>query len=114
MRIAIIGSRGITVSDIGRYLPRECSEIVYGGAKGVDTCAEEYAKKNGIKLSVFLPDYKKFGRAAPIVRNKQIVEYSDKVIAFCDGESKGTLSVIKYCNKKGVFCDIIIIKRGAE
>ena len=39
--------------------------------------------------------------AAPIVRNKQIVECADIVLAFWDGCSKGTLSVIRYCEKIG-------------
>lgn len=114
MRVAIVGSRGINISDFEKYLPEECNEIVSGGAKGVDECAAEYAKRNEIKLSVFLPQYEKFGRAAPIVRNKQIVDYSDRVIAFWDGESKGTYSVIKYCKKVGVPCDTVIMKKDSD
>lgn len=114
MRVAIVGSRGVNISDFGKYLPEECTEIVSGGAKGVDRCAAEYARKNEIKLSVFLPQYEKFGRAAPIIRNKRIVDYSDRVIAFWDGESKGTYSVIKYCEKAGVACDIVIVKMDSD
>ena len=110
MRIAIVGSRGINSVELKKFLPEECDEIVTGGAKGVDTYAEEFAVKNGIKVKVFLPAYEKYGRAAPIVRNKQIVDYSDRVIAFWDGVSKGTLSVIKYCDKKGVPCDTVIVR----
>ena len=109
MRIAIVGSRDVTVSDIGRYISN-AKEIVSGGAVGVDICAEEYAKKNGIKLTVFLPQYKLYGRAAPIVRNKKIVDYSDKIVAFWNGNSKGTLSVIKYARKIGKPCEVIICK----
>ena len=109
MKIAIIGSRSVTVSDIGKYIPN-AEEIVSGGAVGVDNCAKEYAKKNGIKFTEFLPKYERYGRGAPIVRNKEIVDYSDKVIAFWDGSSKGTLSVIKYAQKVGKPCEIIIFK----
>ena len=109
MKIAVVGSRSITVSDIGRYLS-DGEEIVSGGAVGVDTCAAEYAKKNGLRLSVFLPEYKRYGRAAPIVRNKKIVDYADKVVAFWDGSSKGTLSVIKYAQKTGKVCQIVFCK----
>ncbi len=108
MRIAIVGSRNITVNNIADYVT-DCDEIVSGGAIGVDKCAAEFAKKNGIKLSEFLPEYDKYGRAAPIVRNKKIVDYSDKVIAFWDGRSKGTLSVIKYAEKIGKVCKVIIL-----
>ena len=107
MKIAIVGSRKITVSNIDEYIS-ECDEIVSGGAVGVDNCAAEYAERNGIKLTVFLPQYELYGRTAPIVRNKQIVEYADKVIAFWDGESKGTLSVIKYAKKIGKLCEVVL------
>ena len=107
MKIAVIGSRSVKISDIGKYIS-DADEIVSGGAVGVDSCAEEYAKSNGLKLTVFLPQYEKYGRAAPIVRNKKIVDYADKIIAFWDGKSKGTLSVIKYAEKAGKECEIIL------
>ena len=94
MKVAIIGSRGAIVENIGDYLPKECDEIVSGGAKGIDTCAEEYAVANGIKFTVFLPDYARFGRGAPLKRNKQIAEYADEALAFWDGKSKGTAHTI--------------------
>ena len=109
MKIAVVGSRNITISDIGKYLS-ECDEIVSGGAVGVDTCAAKYAERNGIKLTVFLPQYNKYGRAAPIMRNKEIVDYADRVIAFWDGRSRGTLSVIKYAQKTHKKCEVIIIE----
>lgn len=77
MKIAVIGSRGITVNCLEDYLPSDVSEIISGGAKGVDTCAAEYAKLHGIKLTEFLPQYEKYGKAAPLKRNLQIIEYAD-------------------------------------
>ncbi|MBQ9759958.1 MAG: hypothetical protein IJW16_01265 [Clostridia bacterium] len=107
MKIAVIGSRSIVVTDIGKYIA-DGEEIVSGGAVGVDSCAAEYAKENGIKLTEFLPQYERYGRAAPIVRNREIVDYADKVIAFWNGSSKGTLSVIKYAKKVGKPCEIVL------
>lgn len=107
MKIAVIGSRSVTVADIGRYIS-DGEEIVSGGAVGVDSCAAEYAKQNKIKLTVFLPQYERYGRAAPIVRNKEIVDYADRVVAFWDGHSKGTLSVIRYAEKTGKPCEVIM------
>lgn len=109
MKIAVVGSRDITVEDIGKYI-LDCDEIVSGGARGVDSSAADYARRNGIKLTEFLPDYERYGRAAPIVRNRLIVDYSDAVIAFWNGRSKGTLSVIKYAEKVGKECRVIICK----
>ena len=107
MKIAVIGSRSITVSDLDRYLAHG-TEIVSGGAKGVDACAASYAKEKGLRLTVFLPAYERFGRAAPIVRNREIVDYADRVIAFWDGHSKGTLSVIQYAEKVKKPCEVIL------
>ena len=109
MKVAVIGSRSIFTTDIGMYIS-DGDEIVSGGAVGIDSCAAEYAKKNGLKLTVFLPQYERYGRAAPSARNKNIVDYADKIIAFWDGKSKGTLSVIKYAEKTGKLCEIILCK----
>ena len=65
---------------------------------------EEY-----VQITVFLPEYKKYGRAAPILRNRMIVDYADKVIAFWDGCSRGTLSVIKYAESIGKPCEVVRI-----
>lgn len=108
MRIAIVGSRKIHIEDIGKYIP-ECDEIVTGGAEGVDRLAMEYAEREKIRLTVFLPEYSRYKRGAPIVRNKQIVDYSDKVIAFWNGSSKGTLSVIEYAERTGKSIEVIMI-----
>ena len=78
MKIAIVGSRSVTVENIGAYIA-DAEEIVSGGA-------------------------------VPIVRNKQIVDYADHVVAFWDGNSKGTLSVINYAKKAGKPCDVILCK----
>ncbi len=97
MKVAVIGSRNLVVNDLGKYLPEETTEIVSGGAKGIDTCAREYALANGLKLTEFLPDYKRYGRGAPLKRNLQIIDCADCVLAFWDGQSKGTKFVIQHC-----------------
>ena len=109
MKIAIIGSRNIKIADLGKYLPENTLEIVSGGAKGVDTDAREYAEKNNIPLKEFLPDYRRYGRGAPLKRNIEIIEYADKVIAFWDGKSKGTKFVIDNCKKTGKDVEVFII-----
>lgn len=107
MKVAVIGSRSMHHVELAAYLT-DAEEIVSGGAVGVDTCAAAYAKENGLKLTVFLPEYTRYGRAAPIVRNKQIVDYADRIVAFWDGKSKGTMSVIAYAGKKGKACEVIL------
>ena len=70
MKVAVVGSRSIFATDISMYIS-DGDEIVSGGAVGVDSCAAEYAKKNGLKLTVFLPQYERYGRVAPIARNQK-------------------------------------------
>lgn len=111
MKIAVIGSREIDNINLAKHLPAECDEIVSGGARGVDTLAANYAKENGLKLTEFLPNYEAFGRSAPIIRNRTIVDYSDGVIAFWDGTSRGTAYVISYCNKTGKPVKIVRMRR---
>ena len=108
MKLAIVGSRNLTNIELDRYITEETDEIVSGGAVGIDSCAAEYAKRKSLKLTEFLPEYEHYGRAAPIVRNKEIVNYADKILVFWNGTSKGTLSVIKYAQKTGKPCEIIL------
>ena len=107
MKVAVIGTRSLYVADIGSHLPQGCTEIVSGGARGVDTCAANYAHDVGLKLTEFYPDYDRYGKVAPLVRNREIVDYADRVVAFWDGESGGTRYVINYCQAVGKICDII-------
>ena len=109
MRTAIIGSRGLTLSDLDKYLPDGTTEIVSGGAKGIDSCAKEYALSHGLTITEFLPEYEKYGRSAPLKRNLEIIKYADIVLAFWDGRSKGTKYVIDNCKKTGVEVRIYII-----
>lgn len=102
MKVAIIGSRSLSVPDLEKYLPPETSEIVSGGAQGVDTSARIHAVKNNIKLTEFLPDYAAYGREAPLIRNIEIIKYADIVLAFWDGKSRGTMFVIRRCKMLGV------------
>lgn len=110
MKVAVIGSRGITRCDLSEYLPEGTDEIVSGGARGIDSCAREYARKNGIKLTEFLPEYDKYGRGAPLRRNIQIIDYADMVLAFWDGTSRGTKFVMDKCREKGKKSRFFLIK----
>ncbi len=110
MKVAIIGSRSLKVKNLQQYLPEEICEIISGGAKGVDECAKEYALENNIKLTEIFPDYKKYGRVAPIKRNIDIITRADKVFAFWDGKSKGTFNVINECKKRKIPIEIIVLE----
>lgn len=93
MRIAIVGSRDYAHLDKVRAyvgnLPSTVT-IVTGGARGVDKTAEEAAKARGMECIVFPALWGQYGRRAGALRNQQIVDAADQVIAFWDGVSPGT------------------------
>ena len=109
MKVAVIGSRGLRIENLGDYLPAETTEIISGGARGVDASAREYARKCGLKLTEYLPEYSRYGRAAPLKRNITIIENADLVLAFWDGASRGTKYVIDNCKKRSIPIEIYML-----
>jgi hypothetical protein len=114
IKIAIIGSRGITdkdfifekLSDI--FKEKKPSEVISGGAKGPDTIGVLWAESLGIPTVVYKPDWERYGRGAGMRRNTTIVENCDHLIAFWDGESKGTQDSIYKAKKLGK--NVLVIK----
>ena len=102
MRVAVVGSRSLSVKNLEEFLPEGVSEILSGGARGVDASAKEYAEAQGIPLREFLPEYERYGRAAPLRRNLSLLAEADLVLAFWDGSSRGTAFVIRECRRLGV------------
>jgi len=106
MRVVIAGGREFNNYELLREICDEHitpdSEIVSGGARGTDTLGERYAKETGRDLKTFPADWNKHGKGAGHIRNKQMAEYSDMLIAFWDGESKGTKNMIETSMKLGL------------
>ena len=111
MKVAVIGSRGLCVEDLGDHLPKGTTEIVSGGARGVDASAKEYALRHGLKLTEYLPEYSRYGRAAPLKCNITIIENADLVLAFWDGASRGTKFVIDNCEKRNIPIKIYVFTK---
>ena len=96
MKVAVIGSRDLINVEISKYIPENTAEIISGGARGIDTLAEEWADENGISKIIIKPEYERYKRGAPLKRNKKIVELADVIIALWDGKSRGTKFTIDY------------------
>ena len=111
MKVAVIGSRGLSIDNLEKFIPENCTEIVSGGAIGIDECAANYARKSRIKLIEFKPEYQFYRKNAPLVRNRAIVDYSDVVLVFWDEKSRGTKHVIDYCRKNRKDCKVIILEK---
>jgi len=107
MKLAIVGGRDYNDYDevkgyVFKYfrdLTYSPYEIVSGGANGVDALAKRLAEEYKLKYTEFPADWNKHGKAAGPIRNEQIMQYTDKVIAFWNGESKGTMSAINLARK---------------
>ena len=101
MKTAVIGSRTFDCYDFLKkilpFYPITC--IISGGAKGADSLAKRYALERNIPLVEFLPDWENKGSSAGFLRNMQIVEACEQMIAFWDGNSPGTKNSIKLMQK---------------
>lgn len=80
----------------------EITEVVSGGAKGVDAMGEYWATQNDIKLKIFPAEWDKLGKRAGHVRNEKMAKYADGLIAFWNGTSRGTADMIKTAKKEGL------------
>ena len=115
MRVIIAGSRDITdykqveAAYLSSNIP--ITEIVSGGARGVDALGEQVAKNFGIPIKVFPADWDKHGKRAGPLRNIQMAEYADGLIAIWDGKSIGTKHMIDQANKQGL---VVYIFKGNE
>jgi len=94
MKIGVVGSRSfndykLLKDTLDKYLS-EATIIVSGGAKGADSLGERWAKENGVETLIFIPDWDKHGKQAGFLRNFEIIENSDIIVAFWDGLSRGT------------------------
>ena len=105
MKVIIAGGR-----DFNRYdlLKHKCDkiftkvkdlEIVSGGAKGADKLGELYALENNVKVTIFKADWNMYGKSAGGIRNSEMGDYADALIAFWDGKSPGTKHMIDYMKK---------------
>lgn len=119
MKVIIAGSRYFNNYELLRQYvdhilqnvsQKESIEIVSGGAKGADELGERYAIERGYKITRFPAEWNKYGRAAGPKRNEQMGDYADALIAFLDGESRGTKHMIEYAKKKNLLVRVKVPK----
>lgn len=105
MKLIIAGSRDITdykiLLEAIRYYKVKPTEIVCGKARGVDTLGEEFGKRNNIPIKYFPADWS-LGNSAGHIRNRQMGDYADALLAIWDGKSRGTKGMIDYAKSKGL------------
>lgn len=118
MRVIIAGSRTITkfydVFHAYKEAGFPASEIVSGGARGVDRLGEELAELIKQPLKVFPAKWDQFGNYAGYYRNKQMGNYADALVAIWDGKSKGTKQMIDYMRGLGKPVYVKEVNAGTE
>ena len=109
MKIAIIGTRSPTISYndwlmllLSHIDVSTMSEVISGGAKGIDSYAKRFAQAFKRPLTEYLPEYSKFGRTAALMRNVDIVKSADLVVAFPSKNSRGTYHAIREAKKRDI------------
>lgn len=106
MKTIIAGSReGVTlrhVEDAVASCGWRITSVVSGGCRGADKIGEFYAEVHGIPVQLFPADWSKHGRMAGPIRNRQMAENAEALIAVWDGKSRGTQHMIKTANQKGL------------
>lgn len=107
MRTIIAGSRGIydyallcTILEEDVHWP--ITEVVCGGARGVDTMGRSWAIEHGVPVKEFPADWKLYGKRAGYIRNKEMAKYAEALVALWDGKSKGTKHMIDTANQLGL------------
>jgi hypothetical protein len=109
MIVLVCGSRHLFGDKVYKILSQTIrnsgvapTKIISGGAAGIDSLAKIYANRWNIPFEEYKADWKAYGKAAGMIRNKQMVDLADVVIAVWDGESKGTENTIKLGHEKNI------------
>ena len=109
--VCINGSRSIKAIDLDRFInPDHIGAVVTGGAAGVDTIAEHWAKKHRKEWICYLPQWDIYGKRAGMIRNQEMVDFCDILISFWDGKSTGTLQAINYAKSinRPYICHLVL------
>lgn len=106
MKVIIAGSRSIKdrkiVDKAIEASGFSITEVVSGGASGVDSLGEAWAADHKIPVKQFPAKWELHGKAAGPIRNKQMADYAEALIAVWDGNSRGTLNMITQAKCKGL------------
>ena len=107
IKVIIAGSRGFNDYEelcltCDKFLGGKEVQIVSGTARGADKLGERYAKKQGFPIKEFPANWNKHGKSAGYIRNSEMADYADVLIAFWDDKSRGTKHMIDLAKQKGL------------
>lgn len=114
MKVIIAGSRDITDRVIVAKAILESrfnfTEVVSGTARGVDRLGEIFACSKGYSVKKFPANWTEYGKAAGHIRNREMAQYADALLAVWDGKSRGTKNMIEEMEKLGKPVHIYFVK----
>lgn len=84
------------------------ARIVSGGARGADLVGERIASMCHIPVDRFIPNWDTLGKRAGFVRNAEMADHADALLAFWDGVSRGTKHMIDTATKKGLIVKVVM------
>lgn len=104
LRVAFVGSRNFRPLSLVREAVEALGpfHLISGGATGVDSVAEQEAKRLGNQCTIYYPSWGKHGRGAGHIRNTAIIDDSEAACVLWDGKSRGTLDSYVKASKKGI------------
>jgi len=106
MKTIIAGSRSIkdyqVLLNALRSYDLPITEIVSGHANGVDALGERYASEHNIPVTIFPAHWDEFGKKAGYLRNVEMGNYAEALVAVHDGTSAGTKHMIDIARSKGL------------
>jgi hypothetical protein len=112
-RVIVAGSRGICDQNHYEFVREKLDLIlrnklpqvliINGGCSdSPDWLASLYTLERGLSMKVYLADWDKHGKAAGPIRNREMAENADALVAFWDGGSPGTKNMIEEAEKRGL------------
>jgi len=116
MKLIIAGSRGFDDPTLMKIKLRTFlnmqgfvvpDEVISGGAKGADHLGAQWALQRDITLTYYHPNWNKYGKSAGYRRNETMADAAGYLVAFHDGESKGTQHMIDIARRKGLVVEVI-------
>jgi hypothetical protein len=114
VRVAIVGSRHFAeperVAEYVEGLPARAS-IITGSASGVDAAATKAARTRGLAVQVMPASFDEVADASKsAARNQRLVDACDVLVAFWDGESKGTRSTVERALDSGKEVHVFVMR----
>ncbi len=118
MKVVIAGSRDIEnyhlVEEAVKRSNFDVTTILSGGARGVDRLGIAFAHDHRLQVQIFTPEWERLGSRAGMVRNQQMADAAEAVIAIWDGKSTGTRNMIELASKRGLPCFVRLVNCGSS